>query len=110
MEMRRAISQFLNELQESSAFRDYKYQKERVKKVPGLKERINDFRKKRFEFQKYEGEDLFEKIDEFQREYQTFKEEPMVREYLAAELEICRLVQDIYGAIDELVDIDMEME
>ena len=75
-----------------------------------MKERINEFRKKRFEFQKYEGEDLFEKIDEFQKEYQNFKEEPIVREYLAAELEICRLVQQIYGAIDELVDIDMEME
>ena len=110
MEMRKALSQFLEELQNSSAFRDYKYQKERIKKVPGMKERINEFRRKRFEFQKYEGEDLFEKIDEFQREYQTFKEEPIVREYLAAELEICRLVQQIYGAVDELVDIDMEME
>ncbi|MBR3602598.1 MAG: YlbF family regulator [Lachnospiraceae bacterium] len=110
MEMRKAVNQFLNEFQNSSAFRDYKYQKERIKKVPGMKDRINEFRKKRFEFQKYQGEDLFEKIDEFQREYQAFKEEPIVREYLAAELEICRLVQQIYGAIDELVDIDMEME
>ena len=110
MEMRRALNQFLNELQESSAFRDYKYQKERIKKVPGMKERINDFRVKRFEFQNYEGEDLFEKIDEFQKEYQSFKEEPIVREYLAAELEICRLVQEINNAIDDLVDIDMEME
>ena len=83
MEMRKAINQFLNELQDSSAFRDYKYQKERIRKVPGMKERINEFRKKRFEFQKYEGEDLFEKIDEFQKEYQNFKEEPIVREYLA---------------------------
>ena len=71
MEMRKAVEHFLKELQESSAFRDYKYQKERIKKVPGMKERINEFRRKRFEFQKYEGEDLFEKIDEFQREYQT---------------------------------------
>ena len=110
MEMRKALSQFLEELQESSAFKDYKYQKERIKKVPGMKNRINDFRKKRFEFQKYEGEDLFEKIDEFQRESQNFKEEPIVREYLAAELEICRLVQEINSAIDDLVDIDMEME
>ena len=61
MEMRKAINQFLNELQDSSAFRDYKYQKERIRKVPGMKERINEFRKKRFEFQKYEGEDLFER-------------------------------------------------
>lgn len=110
MEMRKALNQFLNELQESSAFKDYKYQKERIKKVPGMKERINDFRAKRFEFQSYEGEDLFEKIDEFQKEYQAFKEEPIVREYLAAELEICRLVQEINHAIDDLVDIDMEMK
>ena len=110
MEMKKAIHQFLNDFQESSAFKDYKYQQKRIKKVPGMTERINEYRAKRFEFQKYEGEDLFEKIDEFQREYQTFKEEPIVREYLAAELEICRLVQQIYGAIDELVDIDMEME
>lgn len=110
MEMRKALNQFLNELQESSAFKDYKYQKERIKKVPGMKERINEFRAKRFEFQSYEGEDLFEKIDEFQKEYQAFKEEPIVREYLAAELEICRLVQEINHAIDDLVDIDMEMK
>ena len=110
MEMKRALNQFLNELQESSAFRDYKYQKERIKKVPGMKERINEFRAKRFEFQNYAGEDLFEKIDEFQKEYQSFKEEPIVREYLAAELENCRLVQEINNAIDDLVDIDMEME
>ena len=65
MEMRKAVNQFLNEFQNSSAFRDYKYQKERIKKVPGMKDRINEFRKKRFEFQ---------------REYQAFKEEPIVRE------------------------------
>ena len=109
MEMRKALNHFLNEFQESAAFKDYKYQKERIKKVPGMKERINDFRAKRFEFQNYEGEDLFEKIDEFQKEYQTFKEEPIVREYLAAELQICRLVQEINIAIDDLVDIDMEI-
>ena len=110
MEMKKAIQQFLDELQESAAFKDYKYQQKRIKKIPGMIQRINEYRAKRFEFQKYTGEDLFEKIDEFQREYQTFKEEPIVREYLAAELEICRLVQQINGAIDELVDIDMEME
>ena len=110
MEMKKAIQQFLLELQESSAFKDYKYQQKRIKKIPGMANRINEYRAKRFEFQKYTGEDLFEKIDEFQREYQQFKEEPLVREYLDAEVEICRLVQEINMAIDELVDIDMEEE
>ena len=110
MEMKKAIQQFLDELQESAAFKDYKYQQKRIKKIPGMIQRINEYRAKRFEFQKYTGEDLFEKIDEFQREFQQFKEEPLVREYLQAELEICRLVQEINMAIDELVDIDMEVE
>ena len=110
MEMKKALQQFLDELQESAAFKDYKYQQKRIKKIPGMIQRINEYRAKRFEFQKYTGEDLFEKIDEFQRDFQQFKEEPLVREYLQAELEICRLVQEINSAIDELVDIDMEME
>ncbi len=109
MEIRKALEQFLEALQESPAFKDYKYQQKRIKKVPGLAGRINEYRAKRFEFQKYTGEDLFEKVDEFQREYQSLKEEPIAREYLAAELEICRLVQEINMAIDELVDIDMEL-
>ena len=55
MEMKRALRQFLTEFQESSAYKDYKYQKERIKKVPGMIERINDYRAKRFEFQKYKA-------------------------------------------------------
>lgn len=109
MEIRKAMEEFLHALEESSAYKDYKYQKERVKRVPGLVDRINDFRAKRFQFQNYQGEDLFEKVDEFEQRYETFQEEPMVREYLAAELEICRLVQEVNNAIVELVDIDMEI-
>lgn len=109
MEIKKAMEEFLTALKESSCYQDYYYQKERVKRVPGLAERINDFRTKRFEFQNYEGEDLFEKVDEFEKQYETFQEEPMVREYLAAELEICRLVQEINDAIIDLVDIDMEI-
>ena len=69
MEIRRAMEEFLTALKESSSYKDYHYQKERVKRVPGLAERINDFRAKRFEFQNYQGDDLFEKIDEFEKQY-----------------------------------------
>ena len=108
MEIRKALDDFLEAIKESEAYQDYQYQKERVKRVPGLSERINDFRAQRFEFQSYQGEDLFEKVDEFERKFETFKEEPMVREYLAAELEICRIVQEINDEIVDLIDIDMD--
>jgi cell fate (sporulation/competence/biofilm development) regulator YlbF (YheA/YmcA/DUF963 family) len=107
MDVKEALEQFLRAFRESEAFRDYAYQKQRVKEIPGLADRINEFRRKRMEFQYYNGDDLFEKVDEFEREYSSFEEEPVVREYLAAELEICRQVQEINTAIAGLVDIDM---
>ena len=63
----------------------------------------------RFEFQNYDGDDLFEKIDEFEKEFKDFEEEPIVREYLAAELEICRRIQEINASITDVVDIDMDI-
>ncbi|MGN0308120.1 MAG: YlbF family regulator [Lachnospiraceae bacterium] len=109
MELQQALEQFLEAIKSSEAYKDYEYQKQRIKKYPGLSERINEFRKRRFEFQNYEGDDLFEKIDEFEKEFNNFEEEPVVREYLAAELEICRRIQEINAAITDVIDIDMDL-
>ena len=109
MEIKQALEQLLEALKYSEAFQNYECQKERVKKYPGLSERINEFRKRRFEFQSYDGDDLFERIDEFEKEFKNFEEEPVVREYLAAELEVCRRIQEINAAITDVVDIDMDL-
>lgn len=103
MEIQQALEELLEALKSSDSFRNYQLQKERVKGYPGLVERINEFRKKRFEFQNYDGDDLFEK------EFKDFEEEPIVREYLAAELEICRRIQEINASITDVVDIDMDI-
>lgn len=106
-ELEQALAVFLEVLKASEAYQDYEYQKERVKRYAGLPEKINEFRKRRFEVQHYEGDDLFEKIDEFEQEYQNFEDEPIVRDYLAAELEICRRIQEINAAITGVVDIEL---
>ncbi len=109
MEIQQALEEFLEAIKSSEAFKDYQYQKQRVKKYSGLAERINEFRKRRYEFQNYAGDDLFEKIDDFEREFKDFEEDPVVREYLAAELEICRRIQEVNAAITDLIDIDMDL-
>lgn len=107
MEIKKALEEFLEALKNSEAYRDYEYQRERVKKYPGLSEKINEFRKRRFEFQNYDGDDLFDKIDEFEKEFKDFEEEPVAREYLSAELEICRRIQEINAAITDVIDIEI---
>ena len=44
-----------------------------------------------------------------EKEFKDFEEEPIVREYLAAELEICRRIQEINASITDVVDIDMDI-
>lgn len=108
MEIKQAIDHFLEEFKCTDAYRNYQEQKQRVAEIPGLVEKINHFRRNRFEIQQYSGDDLFERIDIFENEYQAFEEEPVVREYLAAELEICRRIQELSSAVIEAVGIDWE--
>lgn len=109
MEIEEALQQFIAVLKETEAFHNYQYQEERIRRVPGLHEKIDEYRRRNFELQNSDAPDLFEKIDEFEREYETFWEDAMVREYLAAELEICRTVQKINIAVVKAVNIDVDM-
>lgn len=109
MEIDGALQQFLDALKETEAFHNYRYQEERVHRVPGLHEKIDEFRRRNFELQNSNAENLFEKVDEFEREYEDFREDELVREYLAAELAICRMVQKINIAVVRAVNIDVDM-
>ena len=70
----------------------YRQELEKVKQYPELKAQIDDFRKRNFEFQQ-STDSNFSKLDSFEREYETFRENPMVSDFLAAELAFCRLMQ-----------------
>ena len=63
-----------------------------LKENEELKAQIDDFRKRNFEFQQ-STDSNFSKLDSFEREYETFRENPMVSDFLAAELAFCRLMQ-----------------
>lgn len=76
-------------------YQAYAAELDRVKQYPELKERIDDFRRKNFELQLSADND-FNKLDQFEKEFENFRENMMVQDFLAAELDLCRLIQDIY--------------
>lgn len=79
-------------------YKTYRAELAKVKEVPGLKAQIDDFRKKNFEWQSTADND-FNKLEEFEKEYATFRENILVQDFLAAELDLCRLMQDLYSQI-----------
>lgn len=90
---------------ESEVYQNYQIQKEKICRIPDLKNQIDEYRTKRYELQSIEDSgQLFDKMEEFDRQYQSFEEDPMVEAYLAAELDFCREIQEvnkmIVGALD----------
>ena len=59
-----------------------------------LKKQIDDFRTRNFELQTSKDTN-FDKIDQFTRENEAFRENPLVSDFLAAELAFCRMMQEI---------------
>lgn len=79
-------------------YKTYQAELARVKEVPELKVQIDDFRKRNFEWQSTADND-FNKLEEFEKAYATFRENMLVQDFLAAELDLCRMMQDLYSRI-----------
>lgn len=89
-----SIQQLILAILESDSYKEYDIQRRRVNQNPELKRQIDEFRRRNFELQS--NNSTLEKIDEFEREYEQFRQIPMVADFLAAELDFCRLMQDIF--------------
>lgn len=90
----RATENLIAAILDTEEYKAYAAELERVKQEPGLKAMIDDFRKRNFELQT-EAEIDFNKLDEFEREYQSIRENPKVADFLAAELDLCKMMQRI---------------
>ena len=87
-----AIEAYVEVLKQSKEYCDYRRTLAAVKEVPGLMEQVNEFRKKNFLLQNSETA-TFESIESFQLEYAEFRENPLVEDFLTAELAFCRMMQ-----------------
>lgn len=91
---------FIKKLYETDVCREYFRQKEYVKQYPELKAQIDEFRQRNYALQnETDSGILFDEIDRFEREYEEFRKNPIVNDFLAAELAFCRMYQEINDLI-----------
>lgn len=100
-----AAKQLIMAILDSDTYKEYDVQRKKVKKVPGLKEKIDEYRCRNYELQNRSGY-AFDKIDQFAKEHENFREDPMVSDFLEAELAFCRLMQRIN--IEVIAALDFE--
>lgn len=100
-----AVETFITAIMDTDEYREYDLQRNRVKKYHELKAQIDEYRLRNFLLQTRE-DTAFEKIDQFEKEYEGFRENPLVSDFLAAELAFCRMIQGINMRITEAVHFE----
>ena len=93
--IRNQAEQFVRDIRETDVYKSYTMQLARLKKNPELYKQVNDYRKQNA----VQVDDLFDKMDYFEKEYKEFRENVIVDDFLKAELALCRMMQEINALI-----------
>lgn len=101
----RIVMDFIRGIKGTQEFRDYEELLERIKGQPELYDKANAFRQKNFAIQSSEsGERLIECLEELEKEFEDVRANPLVDDFLAAELCFCKMMQEINELIWEKID------
>lgn len=101
----RAVENLIGAIKDSEAYGKYMSALEAVKQQPELKQQIDEFRRENYVMQNT-GDMAFERIEQFEQAYSDFRENPLVSDFLAAELALCRQIQQINFNITEALNFE----
>ncbi len=91
----KATDKYIAALQKTEEYINYCEVKERAKEDENLWRQLCDYRWNRYEFQTMtSAEELFDRVDAFERDYREWKKDPRVMAFLDAELAFCRMMQE----------------
>nr|MBQ8252235.1 YlbF family regulator [Lachnospiraceae bacterium] len=109
LELQGELDEFIVKLKDTEVYREYEIQKNKIKELPELKQRVDDFRRRNYELQTRNYPDnIYDEMERFQRENEAFQSIPQVRDFLQAELALCRMIQKVTASIVEAVSEDFE--
>jgi cell fate (sporulation/competence/biofilm development) regulator YlbF (YheA/YmcA/DUF963 family) len=71
--------------------------------------KLNEFRERNFKLQNSTDDiDLFDELDMLELEYAEFLKNSKISAFLAAELRVCRMTQEINAKIANTIDLELE--
>ena len=106
-ELENVVDSMINAIKNTKEYQNYLREKEKISRFPDVAQQINEYRIKNYELQSMTSkEELFNKIDDFDREYEKFKEDPLVSDFQEAELDFCRMMQNITMTVTAALDFD----
>lgn len=107
IDIAKSVEDFADILKATDIYKEYAFQKEKIKRQPELFEKVNEFRQRNFDLQnESDSEELFERMEAFNKEAEKFRENPLVDDFLSAELAFCRMMQEVYAELTLQMDFE----
>lgn len=98
-----AVDTLITAVLECEEYLAYRAELDRVLQIPGLKTQLDEYRRRNYELQSSMDID-FDKLDRFEKEYEDFRTDPVVWDFLAAELAFCKRMQAIETRVTAELD------
>ena len=102
-----ALEELVTAINESPEYREYSKQKELMRQHPDLKEKLDIYRREKYELQTSASSDeLFDRTEELTGKSEELRKNPLMGLFLDAELDFCRMIQQVNNAIVEAVEFE----
>ncbi len=94
MSAQEALEELIAAIKATDEYAEYKNQLTKLNAFPDYKEQVDIYRHESFALQN--ASDLkFENLEQFEKNYSEFIENPIVSDFLEAELNFCKMMQGI---------------
>ncbi len=103
--MELAIKAFVEAIKSTEEYQTYIRERDSLRKNPQLCQEVDTYCRLHFELQRDE-DTREEQLEAFERQYAEFRERPEVDAYLTAELDFCRMMQEVNMQVTKALDFD----
>ncbi|NDL68226.1 YlbF family regulator [Anaerotalea alkaliphila] len=105
------IVEFADKIKKSPTYIDYLNYRSLLEAHPELLRDVNEFRRRSFEIQishNYGVYNAYENLVHLKDEYDTLLGNPVVKEFLAAELKLSKMISHVFESIADELDFDVD--
>ena len=104
------LESLVEAVKESEEYKEFLRIQELIHNEPEKERAVNEFRRRNFEIHKRRDVDLYTEMDRLEQEFAPLRLEPLVNDYLTAELALCRIVQRINDRLMQEIEFDLGFE
>ena len=102
-----ALAELVTAIIESPEYREYSKQKDMMRQHPELKAKLDIYRREKYEIQSSASSDeLFDRTEELMKKSEELRKNLLMGLFLDAELDFCRIIQQVNNAIVEAVEFE----